>query len=273
MLNSKFKIQNSKLEGSVLLLSLLVLSGVLITGFTIGDLLLRDFVQSRRIDEGSAAFYTAESGIEEGMHRIRKTDATLGSLSGTSGLPNGSSYERTVTDSVPAIITSLDINDYFTVDFYDPDDTSAGSGIDTLGISWEDTCGGCSWLEVGYTEWVPASGIDWTENFVTRRYPRASSPVTIGGLDGSKAYRLRVTSHYGDMRNLNLSAYTGSPPNLSPVPIRHAIVTMTSTGIFGKTSQTMSATFTRQAPLQKIFDFVTFSECSIVKDGGAPVCP
>ncbi len=256
-----------------MLLALLVLSGVLITGFTIGDLLLRDFIQSRRIDEGAAAFYSSESGIEEGLYEIRKTDATLVSLAGKSDLPNGSSYERVVSDSVPAIITSLPANDYLTIDFYNPDDIAEGSGVNVIGISWEDACGGCSWLEVGYTEWVPGIGIDWTENFVTQRFPQNGSPVEIGGLDNTKAYRFRVTSHYGDMSNLSLNAYTGSPPDLFPVPIRHAIVTMTSKGTYGRTSQVMQAVFTRQAPLQKIFDFVTFSECSIVKDGGPPVCP
>ena len=256
-------------RGNVLLLVLLVLSGVLITGFTLGDLLLRDFQQSKRIDEGTAAFYSAESGIEDGLYKLRKTDATLASLQGNSSLPNNSSYVRSMSDSVPTLIMSLNVNDFVNIDLYDPDDASAGSDIDALRLSWEDACGGCSWLEIGYTEWVPAIGINWNENFVNQRYPISASPVVLSGLDSSMAYKIRITSHYGDMRNLNMTAYLNS----EVVPIKHALVTMTSVGSYGLTAQTMQAVFTRQAPLQKIFDFVTFSECSIVKDGGVPVCP
>lgn len=256
-------------RGNVLLLVLLVLSGVMITGFALSDLLIRDFQQSKRIDEGAAAFYSAESGIEDGLFKLRKTDAAMASLAGTSPLSNDSSYARSVSDEVPALIMSLDANDFVNMDLYDPDDASAGSDIDALRLAWEDTCGGCSWLEVGYTEWVPASGISWNENFVNQRYPITASPVVLSGLDSTKAYKIRITSHYGDVRNLNMTGYLNS----AVVPIKHALVTMTSVGAYGRTEQTIQAVFTRQAPLQKIFDFVTFSECSIIKDGGAPVCP
>lgn len=267
-LNSKFSVKDFH-QGNVLLLVLLVLSGVLITGFAIGDLLMRDFQQSKRIDEGAAAFYSAESGIEDGLYKLRKTDATTASLAGSSSLPNDSSYVRTMSDEVPALLMSLNANDFVNIDLYDPDNSSSGSDIDALRLSWEDACGGCSWLEVGYTEWVPAIGISWNENFVNQRYPISASPVILGGLDSTKAYKIRVTAHYGDIRNLNMTGYLNS----SVVPIKHTLITMTSVGSFGRTEQTIQAVFTRQAPLQKIFDFVTFSECSIVKDGGAPACP
>ncbi len=262
-----FHFKNRK--GNALLLSLLVMSGVIITGYTIGDLMLRDFAQTRRSDEAETAYYAAESGIEEGLYLLRKTDAALADLPGESTLPNNASYERAVSDSLPAIITSLERNDSMSIDFYDPDNALSGSGVDSLRIAWEDTCGGCSWLEIGYVEWTPATGVDWTENYVNSRYPVSASPVALGAFDPAKAYRLRLTANYGDVQNLTVNSFDESS---MPVPIRHAIVTMTSSGKFGRTSQTLQATFVRQAPLQKIFDFVTFTECTLTKDG-VPVCP
>lgn len=262
----------AKSKGSVLLLSLLVLSGVMVTGFAIGDLLLGDFREARRVDEAVGAYYSAEAGIEEGLFQIRKTASALGDINVGGTLPNGSNYNLSVSDAVPAIIAFLDRNDYLTVDFYDPDDFTSGSGIDLLTVAWEDTCGGCSWIEVGFVEWTPQAAINWTENFINFRYPRASSPVTLAGLDSSQAYRFRITAHYGDIRNLTLNAFTGNSAAPTPTSIRHAIITMTSVGNFGRSSQTLRATFSRQAPLQKIFDFVGFTECPIVK-GGPVICP
>ncbi|MBI2099485.1 hypothetical protein HYT45_03700 [Candidatus Uhrbacteria bacterium] len=270
MPNSKFQILNSKYAGSALLLSLLVLSGVVVTGFAVGDLLLRDFIASRRADEGTVAFYAAESGIEQGLYRIRKTDAVFSSLQGGQALPNGSRFERSASDEVPSLILSLQKEDSYTVDMFDPDNPAVGGGIDSLVLTWEDTCGGCSWIEAGYVEWTPSASINWTENFTNIRYPAAASPVTIGAISSDKAYRLRFTAHYGDVRNLVVRAFSGDPG--APTPIKHAVITMNSVGKFGKTAQTMQAAFLRQAPLQKIFDFVAFTECSLVKDGVSE-CP
>lgn len=267
---TRYSILNTKYSGSALLLALLVLSGVVITGFTIGDLLLRDFASSRRTDEAATAFYAAESGIEQGLYQIRKTDFTLSALAGSEILDNQSRFDREATDEVPSLIFSLVQEDSFTVDMFDPDDPGLGSGVDFLILSWEDTCAGCSWVEIGYVEWMPGTGINWSENFTNVRYPASASPVKIEGLSADKAYRLRFTSHYGDVKNLTVSAFVGDPG--APTSIRHSIVTMTSIGKFGRTAQALSATFLRQAPLQKIFDFVGFTECPIVKNGAAP-CP
>ena len=253
-----------------MLLSLLVLSGVVVAGFTVGDLLLRDFMRTRRTDEAVTAFYAAESGIEQGLYAIRKTDAQLLDLAGSEVLPNNSSYLRTVTDEVPLLTVSLLKEDSFSVDLFNPDNPASGGGVDSPNILWEDSCNGCSWVEVGYVEWSPEAGINWTENFTNLRYPAAASPVNIAAFQAAKAYRVRFTAHYGDVKNLTINALAGEPG--VPTPIKNAIVTMNSRGLFGRTAQVLQATFARQAPLQKIFDFVAFSECSIVKDG-AVVCP
>ena len=117
--------------------------------------------------------------------------------------------------------------------------------------------------------WNPGAPIAWVPNSQTQTYDFASNPAWISTGPPNKLYKLRLRAMNADLDNVSIQAYDGANNPVS-LPGR---IEIDVTGVFGQTRRSLQASMLHGAPLSGIFDFVVFSECSLVK-GNRPIsCP
>lgn len=286
MAKKKIKIQN----GNVLLLALLVMAGIMTAGLGIGAIILNEIKQARNIDFSIVAYYAAESGIEQAIFKLKKEDAVLncpigacgenGFCSGGEGeaclaangnLDNNASWERTIVDREPQIYGKIDKDDSMQVDLYDPEGGVA-TGVESVKIEWTPECvpPASSEIEVGYINWDPSIG--WSSSVEQKfKYSALASPVINNGFSSSKSYRLRIKALFCDISNVIVTAWENdnAAPLQKEIPAR---IVLNSVGKYGTVRQAIKVTMPRRSPMSGLYDYVLFSECSLVK-GEASVCP
>jgi hypothetical protein len=284
----KFFLENKK--GNVLLLSLLVMAGIMTAGLGIGAIILNEIKQSRNIDFSALAYYAAETGVEQALYKLRKEEAvlncpagicdangfcTLGDnescLKNSGNLSNSSFWNRVVTDKEWQIYGKIKKDETLQVDLYDPDGTSS-AGVESLKIQWTPQCvaPAVSNLEVGYIAWNPATG--WSADTEKRfKYSSLVAPVTNNGFGAAKSYRVRIKSLYCDAANVTVTAWGNDNAAVPQVQIPARVV-LNSTGQYGNLRQAIKMTMPRKSPMSGLYDYVLFSECSLVK-GESATCP
>lgn len=259
-------------EGNVLLLSLFILSAILFSATTIAALVIRDIRTARLLDDGHAALYAAESGIEQALYAIRKLGADPAAQNGGGTLANAATFFRKV-DTAETLFTEarLPQDGVMDVDLFLADALGTPTGIEALSFSWDDACGSCSTLELGYVQWPAGANISWPPGgsyagtFWKFRQPRAAGipwlkADTIAGINN---YRLRIRAIDADITNLQIRAFADDAGTM-PVDIPSR-VRITSSGSAGTATQVLSAAMQRTAPLSGIFQYVLFSEDPVVK--------
>lgn len=283
-----FFLKNQK--GNVLLLALLVMAGIMTAGLAIGTIILNEIKQARNIDFSALAYYAAESGVEEALYKLRKEDAVLSCPAGNCGangfctlggqepclrdagnLENQSSWARTADDKEWQIYGKIDKDNTLQVDLYDPDGNAA-AGIESLKIQWTPQCAPTetSTIDVSYIAWNPASGwsVDTEKKF---KYSSSASPVINNGFSGIKSYRVRIKALYCDISNLVVTAW-GNDNAAAPQVQIPARVVLNSVGQYSNLRQAIRMTMPRRSPMSGLYDYVLFSECSLVK-GETSTCP
>jgi hypothetical protein len=266
-------VPRSREAGNVLLLSLFALSSILIGSLAISGLVIRDIRTGRIADQGHAAFYAAETGVERSLYALRKREATPASQNcvNCETLSNGTRYDRQVTSGEPVYYAPfLKQDDFIELNLFDPDSLATPPGIEALSFAWQDSCGGCSGIELAYTQWPAGASLSWPPGgsyagtFWKTRYDAANGlPYLATAFAGTNNYRVRVRARNGDLTNVEVRAYAddaGTVPR--DLPSR---VFLTATGKFGQAQQALSIQMQRAAPLSGLFGFVIFSEESIVK--------
>ena len=283
-------------KGNVLLLALLVMAGIMTAGLAIGAIILNEIRQARNIDFSVVAYFAGESGVEQALYKIRKEDAALSCPTGTcdasgycglgepcagdivggrsvfSGvLGNQSSWSRIITDKEAQVYGKIKKNETFQVDLYDPEGGTA-AGVKSLKIDWTSTCSpDTSMLEVGYIAWNPATG--WSTATEQRfKYSSALKPVIMNVFSNVKSYRVRIKAFYCDVSNLTITAWGNNDAGAPSVPIPARIV-LNSTGTYSYLRQAVKMTMPRKSPMSGLYDYVLFSECSLVKGEPSPDCP
>jgi hypothetical protein len=242
----------------------MIMSSIIITATGLTAVILSSLRQSRAIDEAITAYYAAESGIEKGIYEFRRLEQVPGEE--TADLENNSNYSRTVLTKEPVIFAGTLLEDNFIeVALYDPDQPTLATNIATVNVSWSDTCGGCSMLEASMVGWQAGGPVVWDPNATILRFLGGSA--VLSALP-NRLYRLRLFAKLDNLDNLQIRAYSsgGIPIDL---PGR---VTISSLGSFATAKQRIVASMPRQTPLSGLYDFVIFSECSLVK-GGPISCP
>ncbi|MBU1029197.1 hypothetical protein KKE28_03275, partial [Patescibacteria group bacterium] len=154
---------------------------------------------------------------------------------------------------------------------FDPDAPAIATNINRVEVDWSDSCGGCSVLRASVVSWLPGGQVTWTENVA-----RFDNPFEfVGGMatlslgPAIKLYKLRLRAKNAALEDVTIRAYDALG-NRQPVPGQ---IRIDLTGQHIDTRRRLIATMPRGAPLSGIFDFVIFSECSLVK-GGRPIsCP
>lgn len=282
------KIFNKNREASTILISLLIMSAVLSSALYINVMSLRQMKQSNNIDNSIMAFYAAESGNEQAVYYIRKMEdlevenlAVGGSISGPDNL-----VEREVTDELPIINIGLKKNEFYQIDIFDQEDISLGSNLGSLSMEWDSDCSDASWIELTINEWEIEGGeINWgfDENHAhiskcllnPPNEPNAF-PIEIG--DGSacidfnpnNAYQFRFKALYCDISNLNISAKDNDGASLSFKNIYNSL-SIGEYPLAGEEAsrQALRVSLRKSSPLSGLFDYVIFSEKSLIKDIGA----
>lgn len=255
-----------------MLLSLLIMSGIVTAGIGMGTLILNELRQSRNIDNSVIAFSYAEAGIEEALYLIRKVDKPLDEL-GLDKVENfdEGSFDRRYSDTDDNILTTLDQNQTLTVDLYNPEGGEWATEVESIRFSWDDDCGGDSRIELTYFDWQP--GNFQPSNVQKRIYTPADSPVTNTGFSPGKAYQIKLKALYCDVYNLKFEAFDNNNPDdedfcptpadcLVQIPNRSNI---NSTGSYRASQQNIEVIMPRKEPISGFYDYVIFSEESLVK--------
>lgn len=255
-------------KGMVLLLALLVMASLVVSAAGMSSLILNSLQQTRIVDSALIAYYAAETGIEEGLYTFRKDGMLPDPVTVPRVLTNGAEYTREVSGSEPVVYLTVPKDSFTEVALFDPDQPITATNIASVRVWWNDDCGGCSVLHATMIGWLPQS-ITGFEN-VTNVFPwTPASPtasISLGSLN--QLYRLRLRADNAAMKDVEVRAYDASGNDVD-LPGR---VKIDSRGTFVDTEQRITVTLPRQVPLASLYDFVVFSECSLVK-GGPISCP
>jgi hypothetical protein len=268
----KDSLKSKDRRGNVLLLALFVLSSVLLGATAISAVMVRELRTNQTTDDGHAAFYAAETGIEQSLYNLRRAGQKPADQDASGGLANGASWTRQAKAGEPVLtVRSLKRDDFVEIDLLDPDNLAMPTGIEAVSFDWQDGCGGASAVELAYAEW-PAGAVlvwppggDFTGTYWKFRHTTADGLPWLKSdtISGGNDYRMRLTAVGCDLRNLQVRAYADDAATLpKDVPTR---VTIHATGSSGRASETLTAAMDRLPPLSGVFDFVLFSEQPIVK--------
>jgi hypothetical protein len=278
--NQTSKVKGQK-RGSVLLLSLLVMSGVLIVGASLGTISVLNLRQSRVIDDAVIAFAAAESGAEQTLYQIRRVGATSATLNANpdhddsliaSGVPMGygARWSRSLQSTETTIFAAIPKDRSYEVVLWDPETPSNPAGAESLSFAWDDLCGGTSGLEVLATGWDPgASGgfnpsVAFHGDSPALTFLHIDPRVIDNDFQAAKAYRVRLRAKNCDIFNLAITAYSADNAGGTQVPIPSRLA-VESVGTYATARQAMELKLPRLQPLSGAFDFVIFSQCSLLK--------
>lgn len=261
-------------KGNILPLAIVITATIMLAGVTLGSIVIESLKRSVETDNSVVAYYTADAGVERQLYALRKQGATVSSLDPmTNSFPNSSSWasedgSHYVNTTVKTFSTLTPADVQF-VDLYDPDNLGAAAGIGQVRWQWTDPTGTCQ-VELGYANWTSGSVvIPDTFQFYTSAGGSGSQI-----LSPTKAYRLRFRSKTCTITNLQVRVYANAG---SPTPLTFpGDITVAAEGTYRQSKQAIAVTMPRQDVLSSVFNYVIFSECSLIKDdsgGVSTVCP
>lgn len=260
-------------KGNILPLALVVMSTIVLAGVTLGAIVLENLKRSVDTDNSLIAYYSADAGVERQLYAIRKESSTVASLNPmANSFANGSSWasedgSHYVTTNVK-VFPTLARGDVQFVDLYDPDYLGAAAGVGQVRWQWTDSTGLCQ-VELGYAEWTTGSVVIPDQfKFYTSVGGSGSQILT-----STKAYRLRFRSKNCTISNFQVRVYQ-NVGDVSPINFPGDI-TIAAEGTYKKSKQAIAVTMPRLDVLSSVFNYVIFSECSLIKNdvGGGGLCP
>ncbi|HNZ86093.1 MAG TPA: hypothetical protein PLD95_00675 [bacterium] len=270
-------------NGSALLLAFLIMTSILVSVLYVSRFSLRQIKQSKSVDNANIAFYAAESGNEQAIYYLRQKNIIPEKLNTDSYFFNGfdSSIIRTVDDDIQSINIGLKKNQFFQFDLYNLEDLGEASNLSYLSISWEDNCSteespNSSWIELTVNEWKSGGSIVWSAGGESQHVYKSllnesSDSITeIGGssLDPNKIYQFRVKALFCDIHDLKIQAFDGDNNSLKfkNIYVIKTIGQYPGGDIENANRQALSVSLRREDPLSGLFDYVIFSEESLLKD-------
>lgn len=263
-------------SGTVLLLAMLVLSSMIIAAAGLGTLILDSLQQTRAVDSAVLAYSAAESGIEQGIYLARcrnswdpRCTGELPSDESDQALANSSAWSRTSADWEPMLYMELPQDGLVEIALFDPKHPLDDTSIDQVEITWRQpetgetpilratmvswpTGGGAAWAVQGNTPTVLSTVVDYT---------RTSSPADFPLAHPGQPSRLRLRVEQAPLRGVQVRLFSSTGQQL-PIPAR---VRIEANGDFLGVRQKLTARMPRLMPLSGVFDFVMFSQCSLVK--------
>jgi len=268
-LKTKF-ISNS---GTAILLSVLVMSTILTAALATSKLVINEVTQSSQIDHSTIAFYAAESALEKGLFQVRQKDLDVSVVDQAHEVfDNDASYLLTAKDTENVLYTSLAPNQSYQIDLFNPnslDDLT--NPIKAIKVNFT----GDSWLEVKWVSWLTSGVINPPESLrVTENDSEYIQLLT----NNVYLYRVRfINSGITQLNNVTIKAYNDVDPVANcpvltecqvPIPAR---ISLDAVGRFPDNSnepseQRISVTMPEKSPISGLYDYVLYSEESIVKE-------
>ncbi len=254
----------------MLILALLVLSAIMAASVGLGSIIISGIRQARSIDNSIVAYYAAESGVEESLYKSRKREADVASdiantdteLSNEAYWEIGSYNEEASDTEDKFSLYELPEDRFVQFEVYD---TGQGE-IQSLRIKGENG-EASSWAQI---TWFGRTMAGELSDIKIEQFPLNSEEGRVVDLSSVglqyDAYRVKITALYDDINNLEITGHIDragtEPEGGTPLPSR--IVVLVG-GIYRNSKQVLKFAMPRRSPLGGIFDFVLFSECSILK--------
>ncbi|MBI4262625.1 hypothetical protein HY624_03815 [Candidatus Uhrbacteria bacterium] len=225
---------------------MLLLSLFLFIGLVWSTLVLRGLKIVEKTDEAVVAFAAAESGVEDGLFRLKNKELPK-DITGQSGtLANGSSWQRNVYNAVTIkTIDALNPGIPVIVDLYNPD-------VDPLTATLKDLAFGAASLTLvwdsGTTTSVTAEIMEWNGNTLVPLLAPVLGGTggTIDGLDKAKSYRLTLSTTQ-PIKNIRVTATDKSGGAGNPQLIPEAL-SIESNGFYQSATQAIRMRLPRVAP-------------------------
>lgn len=270
-------------------MALLVMGGVLVVSASLGTISVLNLRQARVVDDAVVAFAAAESGAEQTLYQIRRVGASSSALNGSpdhddsaslSGVPlgNGARWSRTLDSTETTVFAAIPKDRSYEVVLWDPERPADPAGVESLSFSWDDACGGTSGLEVLAAGWDPAAsggfggGVAFHGDSPALTFLRVTPRVIDNDFLAGRAYRVRLRAKTCDVFNLAVTGWAADNAGGLQVPIPSRLA-VESVGTYGSARQAMELRLPRLQPLSGAFDFVIFSQCSLLKGVTGVSCP
>jgi hypothetical protein len=268
-LKTKF-VSNS---GTAILLAVLVMSTILTAALATSKLVLNEVTQSTQIDHSMIAFYAAESALEKGLFQVRQKDLSVSTVDQTHEVfNNDAAYTLTAKDTENVLYTSLAPNESYQIDLFNPNSLAdLTNPIKAIGVDFT----GNSWLEVKWVSWLTNGEINPPESLsLTENDSKYVQLLT----NNVYLYRVRfINSGLNQLNNIIIKAYNDVDPVANcpiltecqvPIPAR---VSLDAVGRFPDNSnepsqQRIYVTMPEKSPISGLYDYVLYSEESIVKE-------
>jgi hypothetical protein len=259
---------HSEESGTVLLLALLIMTSVIISSAGLGSLILNSLQQTRAIDNSIIAYYAAETGIEDALYRARRLEVLPPDVADRT-LSGPTRWSRTVVTTESVLYAAIPENSLYEVALFDPDNEALGLGIKVVKIAWDLDCDpACPTLSATLVGWQPQNPIIWDPNAIVYKFTGSDAVLSV---DPSKLFKLRLRAEHNALNGVRIQAFLDDAQTQpAPLPGRLRI---TSTGEHVGTRQRVIVSVPRRTPLSSVYDFVIFSDCSIVKGGAGISCP
>jgi len=269
-------------RGAALLLALLMMSGLVVVGVVLGDLTISELRQSRNLDQSMVAYYGAESGAERAIYEWRQSGSDSGFTSIDCLNEDTLSSVGWTCESAPATLNeiSFTLPEFIVkeIPLYLPTQLNVNSGVESATVDWQSADPTTNleypWLEVTLLSWDAS---DAQVNFasdahVTKRlFP--CSPAAVGGVVcdqavindfvASNSYVVRLRALHNDVSNVTIKFYDGGA---NPVDIGTYLKTGDFTGTYENAKQGVRVQVPVTDAATGMFDFVIFSEESLLKN-------
>lgn len=250
-------------RGNTLVLSLIMLTVMLAVAVALSTAFVTELRLSKNLDDAIFSYYGAESGIEYGMYDARKTDLSLAASTTTDTFANGVEWTRSTDDVIPSLsLAEILAERSIQLEFYDQDNPATASGISSLVFDWE---GVGSWALIRLTSWTPAATIDWSTKADTEYLRAVSASTYTVNVTSTKAYSVKLKALYSNMTNVTVVAYDGPDGTGNMVDIPN-FLDITGVGEYGNSKQAINVSITRGIPLSSLYNYVIFTEESLVKE-------
>jgi len=257
------KFQNR--PGNVLLYAILTIAAILSSTIVISNF-VRSFVrQTGAVGSLAAAFYAGENGVERALFTVRKLDE----LPAAGDCASGADCALAVNDAA-VLETKLDLplNQSTQIDLFNAEKNSLSQGVESVEVEWV----GNGWLELTFVEWAAQNSFSWQkwDESVEQKDLNVQKMLYSGGSaivnfpSAAKNYRLRIKSLYAPATGLTVRLFSADNLLGKALPVANTLE-LTATGTYRNASQKVTATLPRYAPTGGLFDYVLFSEETLVK--------
>lgn len=266
--------------------SLLIMSLLLAGALTYALITVNNVSQSKNADQALAAYYAAESGVEDAMLAIKKGGATLPSLRVDKATPkvlnesegNGSAWYRDVTDSVSDyMITLLPKEANVPLDLYYPNDVTRATNIRCLWVTWRSN--NQAVLRVAWLAWkasggLPVDGANSAVQSLSGMFDINSASVQLlrdpysPGITwpDATAFRVRLTALFGDAFDITVRAkQTDGCTEASADASIPGHFMIDATGVYGKNKQRARFIIPQSPVAASLWDHAIFSGGDLLK--------